>query len=277
MSRCFRELGAFHECLQTLGLLIPFESNMRFQNTWFQNIWIQNIWLQNVWPQNIWPQNIWLQKIWIQTTWFQKWQARYMTPLGGQYEVIDSAAGSQLADSRRILNYRYWRSRLLALDKVFEDSAPRTLYQWWSDKRRRRDRIGFFIGCWGAVLAVLSLVLGTILAGLSLQESQAANVLASIASSSAAQSAAYSSASSSSCNITDTCGPSTVAVFCDGVIPCEGVNNTTLSTAPTFGSSALGANTSLSNKVSVITTRVIVTKFITTTEFVSCTSTSKSL
>ncbi|KAK1765424.1 hypothetical protein QBC33DRAFT_544269 [Phialemonium atrogriseum] len=39
------------------------------------------------------------------------------------------------ADKRRFEGFHYWHDRLVVLKQVFDESRPRTLQQWWNDRR----------------------------------------------------------------------------------------------------------------------------------------------
>jgi hypothetical protein len=62
--------------------------------------------------------------------------------------------GTLRAESRQIENFKYWRDRLVVLKQVFDETEPKSLSQWWLDKRKRVQRYNFW-------LAALVLLLGT--------------------------------------------------------------------------------------------------------------------
>ena len=43
--------------------------------------------------------------------------------------------GHLRADDRQIENFKFWHDRLVILKEVFDESRPRTLSQWWCDRR----------------------------------------------------------------------------------------------------------------------------------------------
>jgi hypothetical protein len=43
--------------------------------------------------------------------------------------------GHLRADDRQIENFTFWHDRLVILKQVFDEARPRTLSQWWFDRR----------------------------------------------------------------------------------------------------------------------------------------------
>lgn len=39
------------------------------------------------------------------------------------------------SDMRQIERFHYWRDRIVMLKQVFDDAQPKTLSQWWHDRR----------------------------------------------------------------------------------------------------------------------------------------------
>ncbi|RYP62777.1 hypothetical protein DL769_007172 [Monosporascus sp. CRB-8-3] len=82
--------------------------------------------------------------------------------------------------SREMRRYWYWKPRLLALQREFENSHPRTLAHWWRDRRKRREWITFWIAFFGAIFAVASLILSLVSAvtgSISMKQAILANAL----------------------------------------------------------------------------------------------------
>jgi len=75
---------------------------------------------------------------------------------------IDAAAGDQPSSSSRVLDFCAWRSRLLTLEREFDNSAPRKMSQWWHDRRKRREWFPFWIALVVLILTVFSLILSLI-------------------------------------------------------------------------------------------------------------------
>ncbi|KAK1535799.1 hypothetical protein CPAR01_09341 [Colletotrichum paranaense] len=65
------------------------------------------------------------------------------------------ASGTLHAEARRIERFNFWRNRLVVLKQAYDDATPRTLSQWWYDRRNRVIWCTFW-------LAILVLVLGAL-------------------------------------------------------------------------------------------------------------------
>jgi hypothetical protein len=71
---------------------------------------------------------------------------------------IDSALSDLELAKRNISCYSFWRERLDILEEEFTESEPRTLSQWWFDRRKRVQWYTF----WVAILVLaLTIVFGT--------------------------------------------------------------------------------------------------------------------
>ncbi|KAI7782623.1 hypothetical protein LA080_013111 [Diaporthe eres] len=67
--------------------------------------------------------------------------------------------GRLRSDRRQIENFKFWRDRLVMLKQVFDEAQPRTISQWWNDRRNGVQWYTF----WVAVLVlVLTIVFGFI-------------------------------------------------------------------------------------------------------------------
>jgi hypothetical protein len=74
--------------------------------------------------------------------------------------------GSLHFRQRRFENFSYWHDRLVTLKQVFDESSPRTISNWWYD---RRDGVQWYT-YWAAifffvvstVLSVLQIVEGAL-------------------------------------------------------------------------------------------------------------------
>lgn len=63
------------------------------------------------------------------------------------------------SSARRMRHFPYWGDRLSILKQAFDESEPRTLFQWWHDDRKRVQWYTF----WVAILALfLTVTLGTV-------------------------------------------------------------------------------------------------------------------
>ena len=55
---------------------------------------------------------------------------------------------------RNIRNFKYWHDRLIILKEVFDDAEPRTIRQWWYDRRKRVQWYTFWVAALVLVLTV---------------------------------------------------------------------------------------------------------------------------
>ncbi|KAI1330209.1 hypothetical protein F5Y16DRAFT_363428 [Xylariaceae sp. FL0255] len=53
----------------------------------------------------------------------------------GNIEDLDFTVLRFCPSQRRVGEYQYWRDRLVTLKEAFDDSQPRSLSQWWHDRR----------------------------------------------------------------------------------------------------------------------------------------------
>ena len=58
------------------------------------------------------------------------------------------------ADDRQIEKFHFWRERLSILKQIFDESEPKTLSQWWFDRRKGPQWYTFWVA-----IAVLALIL----------------------------------------------------------------------------------------------------------------------
>ncbi|KAI1842160.1 hypothetical protein JX265_005737 [Neoarthrinium moseri] len=75
---------------------------------------------------------------------------------------IDSSlmdVGQLIADERQIENFRYWHDRLVVLKQVFDDSRPRTMMQWWYDRRNGVQWYTFWVAI---VVLIMTLFFGLV-------------------------------------------------------------------------------------------------------------------
>ncbi|KAI0539604.1 hypothetical protein GGR58DRAFT_228102 [Xylaria digitata] len=88
--------------------------------------------------------------------WFQR-LCRESKPCSIDARV--ALCGNLRAEDRRIERFTFWRDRLIILKQVYDDATPRTIQQWWHD-RRNGERWFIF---WVAVLVLMiTIVLGLI-------------------------------------------------------------------------------------------------------------------
>lgn len=78
---------------------------------------------------------------------FKRWQSIE----GGRIDPELMKCGSLRAEARQVKRFYYWRDRLIVLKQVFDDAEPKTLSQWWYDRRKRVQWSTF----WVAMLVLL--------------------------------------------------------------------------------------------------------------------------
>ena len=64
-----------------------------------------------------------------------------------------SSCGTLPADSRQIETFYYWRDRLVVLKQTYDDATPRTVKQWWFDRRNGAQWYPFWIALMVFVVA----------------------------------------------------------------------------------------------------------------------------
>lgn len=62
--------------------------------------------------------------------------------------------GNLSAEQRQINSFKYWRLRLSILKSVFDESEPKSLTQWWNDRRRGERWFTFWIAASVVLLTV---------------------------------------------------------------------------------------------------------------------------
>lgn len=89
--------------------------------------------------------------------WLSKIRQNYEQECGGVLDRRLTKCGTLDAKSRQIEQFKFWRDRLVILKQAFDDATPRTLSQWWHDRRNGVQWYTF----WVAVLVlVLTIVFG---------------------------------------------------------------------------------------------------------------------
>jgi hypothetical protein len=63
------------------------------------------------------------------------------------------------AEDRRIENFEFWRDRIVILKQFFDEAEPRTLSQWWHDRRKGVQWYTFWIA---ALILALTIFFGLI-------------------------------------------------------------------------------------------------------------------
>lgn len=63
--------------------------------------------------------------------------------------------GRLRSDRRQIENFKFWRDRLVTLKQVFDEAQPRTMSQWWNDRRNGVQWYTFWVAVLVLVLTIL--------------------------------------------------------------------------------------------------------------------------
>lgn len=86
--------------------------------------------------------------------WFGKVQRRYPDALDAK--VSDLAL---LPGGRSQRSYSYWHERLSIIQKAYDDSEPKTLRQWWNDRRKKVQWYTFWVAI---LILMLTIIFGMI-------------------------------------------------------------------------------------------------------------------
>ncbi|KAB5516997.1 hypothetical protein GE09DRAFT_979415, partial [Coniochaeta sp. 2T2.1] len=66
-----------------------------------------------------------------------------------------STCGSLRSHECRFENFPYWHDRLVILKQAFDDSSPRTLNQWWNDRRNSVQWYTFWVAIMVFIMTVV--------------------------------------------------------------------------------------------------------------------------
>ncbi|SPQ23348.1 0996ff9d-aff8-4224-acaa-8812ba701ec8 [Thermothielavioides terrestris] len=83
--------------------------------------------------------------------WMQNMRAKYQA----KQIVIDARlgkCGTPQQEDRQIEHFHFWRDRLVILKQAYDDSTPKTLGQWWRDRRNGVQWYTF----WVAILVLIT-------------------------------------------------------------------------------------------------------------------------
>jgi hypothetical protein len=83
------------------------------------------------------------------------WLRKIIKKAADRNEHVDPAIRDVKAASLEIEKFEFWRHRLLVLEKAYNKSEPRTLWQWWIDRRKRREWATFWVAILVLVLTIL--------------------------------------------------------------------------------------------------------------------------
>lgn len=71
--------------------------------------------------------------------------------------MIDS--GQLIADERQVETFKYWHDRLVVLKQVYDEAQPKTMSQWWYDRRNGVQWFTFWVAI---VVLFLTLFFGLV-------------------------------------------------------------------------------------------------------------------
>ncbi|KAF2804177.1 uncharacterized protein BDZ99DRAFT_481350 [Mytilinidion resinicola] len=89
-------------------------------------------------------------------------QTRKWSPKASALHSLDPClahCGHLKTDDRQISNFTFWHDRLVILKQVFDEARPRTLAQWWCDRRNGVQWYTFWVAI---VVLVLTLFFGLV-------------------------------------------------------------------------------------------------------------------
>jgi hypothetical protein len=87
------------------------------------------------------------------------WLQRTINKAAHRNEFIDPLVGDLSTPSSELSGFSYWRERLLYLEEAYENSEPSTIWQWWHDRRNRREWATFWVAF---LVLILTIVFGLI-------------------------------------------------------------------------------------------------------------------
>jgi hypothetical protein len=70
-----------------------------------------------------------------------------------------SVSGYLKTDDRQIEKFRYWHDRIVVLKQVFDEATPKTILQWWHDRRNGVQWYTFWVAI---VVLTLTLFFGLV-------------------------------------------------------------------------------------------------------------------
>lgn len=82
----------------------------------------------------------------------QAWYNQISTQLAFDSQILN--CGYLKTDDRQIEKFTHWHDQLVVLKQVFDEATPRTMSQWWHDRRNGVQWYTFWVA-----IVVLSLTL----------------------------------------------------------------------------------------------------------------------
>lgn len=87
----------------------------------------------------------------------KKWIARM--PESADLDSCLIECGQLSTDNRQIERFAFWRDRLVTVKQVFDEAQPKTLAQWWHDRRNGEQWYTFWVA---VVILSLTVLFGLI-------------------------------------------------------------------------------------------------------------------
>jgi hypothetical protein len=73
--------------------------------------------------------------------WFRRQQS------SSQLDTQLIQCGHLKVEDRRVVKFDFWRERLVVLKQAFDDSEPKSISQWWCDRRKKVQWYTFWVAC----------------------------------------------------------------------------------------------------------------------------------
>lgn len=87
----------------------------------------------------------------------KKWFVRM--PESAKLDNCLIECGQLTTDSRQIERFAFWRDRLVTLKQVFDEAQPKSLSQWWHDRRNGEQWYTFWVA---VIILALTVLFGLI-------------------------------------------------------------------------------------------------------------------
>ena len=92
------------------------------------------------------------------TAWFRKEQKR--CPIDWLIDEKAITCPVLKKRERQIENFEFWHDRLVMLKQAFDEADPKSMRQWWADRRKPVQWLNFWIAI--ALLLALTVIFGVI-------------------------------------------------------------------------------------------------------------------
>lgn len=84
----------------------------------------------------------------------KRWLSSQLDTEGKPLDTALSKCGSLHTEERRFESFSFWRDRLIILKEAYDESRPKTLSQWWFDRRNGEQWYTFWIAVLVFVVAI---------------------------------------------------------------------------------------------------------------------------